>query len=193
MNNETLMAKLCRTSKLIATSFKLARLWQAKFCFIFMWCMKNIKSQDVATKCKTCTKMMTDMYLFPREARDLDLVFEQQQQQQQQPSKMLERWFFLRFWAARDAMGFVRGGFIEISAAPWRNGRFARESAHTQRRQKRYFWCKNVMFEAKTLFLTQQFDFDAKKRDFLPSGACLESKFMILMQQTWLFAQRSVP
>ena len=31
------------------------------------------------------------------------------------PSKMLERCFFLRFWAARDAMGFVRGGFIKIS------------------------------------------------------------------------------
>ena len=94
---------------------------------------------------------------------------------------------FLRFWAARDAMGFVRGGFIEISAVPWRNGRFARESAHTQWRQKRDFWRKKCDFNGKNVILTLNTWFSRQKSVFLPSGACLESKSVIFTQKKNMF------
>ena len=67
---------------------------------------------------------------FPREARDLDLVCDSSTAP---PSNMLERWFFLRFWAARDAMGFVRGGFIEISGAARDAMGASRGIQHTRR------------------------------------------------------------
>ena len=80
--------------------------------------------------------------------------------------------------------------FPEILGGPWRNGLrerwFYRDFGGSVTQ-----WALRAGIS--THAVTPKTWFWCKKRDFLASGACLESKFMILTQKTWFFAQRSVP